>query len=332
MKKLADQYGRELNYLRLSVTEKCNLSCFYCRSDPGICGIEPLEGSLKVADYLQIGQAAADLGISRIRLTGGEPLLHPGILEIVSGLADIDGISDISLTTNGILLENMAPQLAEAGLKRVNISLDSLDENNFRQITNGGKLKSTLKGIERSVEAGLKPVKINVVLLKGINEHEIEKFVRLTLNNDLHVRFIEYMPIGGEHTKWSRYFLPLDRVMEIASAVAPLLEADGEHGGGPAKYYRLEGAVGKLGLISPLSRHFCNRCNRLRVTADGKIKPCLFSDQELDLKPFLNDAQGLKDAFLTALSQKPDPSTIAAGSHERVKQFKGQRPMINIGG
>jgi cyclic pyranopterin phosphate synthase len=332
MQKLTDQYGREVNYLRLSVTDKCNLSCFYCRSDPGKCGIEPVEGALKVKDYLKIGRIAAELGIQRIRLTGGEPLLHPDILKIVNGLANLEGVKDLSLTTNGILLEEMAPRLAKAGLNRVNISLDSLDESNFRQITNGGKLASTLKGIDCSLDEGLKPVKINVVLLKGINEHEIERFVRLTLCRELDVRFIEYMPVGGQHSNWAKYFLPLDKVLEIARTIAPLSVVEGNHGGGPARYCRLEGAVGKIGLISPLSRHFCDRCNRLRVTADGKIKPCLFSDQELDLRPYLDQPAQLKEVFLEALKQKPDPKNSAGNSLERMKQFKGKRPMINIGG
>ena len=332
MRKTLDQYGREVNYLRLSITEKCNLSCFYCRSDPGICGIEPVEGSLRVKDYLKIGKIAAELGISRIRLTGGEPLLHPEILEIVNGLAKLDGVNDLSLTTNGILLEKMAPELARAGLNRVNISLDSLDEANFRQITNGGKLASTLKGIDRSLDEGLKPVKINVVLLKGINEHEVEKFVRLTLSRELDVRFIEYMPVGGQQGNWSRYFLPLDRVLEIAQSIAPLTIVEGNHGGGPARYCRLEGAIGKLGLISPLSRHFCNHCNRLRVTSDGKVKPCLFSDEELDLRPYLDHPEQLKNVFMEAIKRKPDPGKSALNSLDRMKQFEGKRPMINIGG
>ena len=297
-----------------------------------MCGATPAEGSLETADFLKISRAAAELGINRIRLTGGEPLLHPDIHEIVSGLAAIDGIKDISLTTNGILLENMASSLAKAGLNRVNISLDSLDEANFRQITNGGKLAGALKGIDSALEAGLKPVKLNVVLLKGINDREIEKFLRMTLIRELDVRFIEYMPIGGQQSSWSRYFLPLDTVLEIASAVAPLLPLDGEFGGGPAKYYRFAGAAGKLGLISPLSRHFCDRCNRLRVTSDGKMKPCLFSDKELDFKPYLNDPEKLKAVFLEAIAQKPDPGKTAVGSYDRVKQYKGERPMTSIGG
>lgn len=330
--KLVDQYGRVIDYLRLSVTDKCNLSCFYCRSDPNKCTVEPSEAKLSVENYRQISEAVEELGISRIRLTGGEPLLRRDIVDIVRTIAGTRGIRDVSLTTNGMLLEKMAADLAAAGLKRVNISLDSLDEANFRQITKGGCLESTLTGIESSLQAGLVPVKLNVVLLKGINDHEIEKFVRLTLDRDLHVRFIEYMPATGQQGKWSDYFLDLDRVMEIAAAIAPLQELKGQHGGGPARYYTLQGAVGKIGLISPLSRHFCAQCNRLRVTADGKIKPCLFSADEVDLYPALGDRKALKEKFQEAMALRTDPNIAAATPMERSGQFRGRRFMSQIGG
>ncbi len=326
-----DSFGREVNYLRLSVTEQCNLSCFYCRSHPGECGRETGKELLTVENCLIIGQVAVDLGITRIRLTGGEPLLRPDILDITGGLSAIPGLKDLSLTTNGILLEKNAFKLAAAGLKRVNISLDSLNEANFRQITNGGKLQSTLQGIEQSLLAGLTPLKLNVVLLKGINDHEIEKFVAMTIDQELDVRFIEYMPTQGQK-KWSHLFLPLEKVMEVAGKIAPLVPVDGEHGGGPAQYFHLEGAIGKIGLISPLSRHFCDRCNRLRVTSDGKIKPCLFSDEEIDLRPYFSDKEQLKAKFFEALQLKPDPRKVASNPVDRVKQFQGTRSMTQIGG
>ncbi len=332
-KKLVDSYGRSINYLRLSVTDKCNLNCFYCRSDPGRCTVENTEDEeLTVEDYRQISEVAVALGISRIRLTGGEPLLRADIVEIVNAIASIKGMNDVSLTTNGILLEKMSQELSAAGLKRVNISLDSLDESNFRHITQGGRLRSTLTGIECALSAGLGPVKLNVVLLKGINDHEIEKFIRLTIDRDLHVRFIEYMPTAGQQGKWSNYFLDLNRVMEIARSVAPLQEVQGEHGGGPARYYTLQGAVGKIGLISPLSRHFCARCNRLRVTSDGKLKPCLFSDAEVDLRPALGDKKQLELKFREAAVLRTDPLIAACNSGDRSEQCIAKRPMFKIGG
>jgi len=329
--KFLDSYGREVNYLRLSVTEQCNLSCFYCRSNPLQCGKDPGRELLTVDDYHTLGQVAVDLGITRIRLTGGEPLIRPDILQIVAALSSIPGLKDLSLTTNGILLEKMAFDLAKAGLKRVNISLDSLDETNFRNITKGGKLKSTLIGIEQSLQAGLTPNKINVVLLKGINDHEIEKFIALTIDKELDVRFIEYMPMQGTE-KWSHLFLPLKAVMDLAEKMAPIISLHGEHGGGPAQYFQLKGAVGKIGLISPLSRHFCDRCNRLRVTSDGKIKPCLFSKEEIDLRSCLDDKEKIKEKFLEAVKVKPDPGSVACNASDRVKQFEGNRSMTQIGG
>ncbi len=330
--KLVDAYGREVNYLRLSVTENCNLSCFYCRSSPEICGAEKIEEELlTVEEILAVARAAVELGISRVRLTGGEPLLRPDILPIVRGLAGLQGIADLSLTTNGMLLDNLAFKLADAGLNRVNISLDSLEEANFKKITNGGKLTSTLNGIKRSLEAGLTPVKINMVLLKGINEHETASFIKLTLDQELDVRFIEYMPVSGKET-WRDLFLSLDRVVEEAAKIAPLIPVEGDHGGGPARYYRLQGAVGKIGLISPLSRHFCDRCNRLRVTSDGRLKPCLFSEEEVDLRPFLYNIEKLKEKYAEALKIKPDPGEASCDSYSRMKQFKGKRTMTQIGG
>jgi len=332
-KLLIDPYGREISYLRLSVTERCNLSCIYCRSHPLECDKKPGKELLTVENCLNIGQAAVESGITRIRLTGGEPLMRPDILKIISGLSAIPGLKDLSLTTNGIFLDRLAFDLAAAGLHRVNISLDSLDEANFQQITKGGKLRSTLNGIEKSLQAGLVPVKINVVLLKGINDHEVERFIAMTIDQELDVRFIEYMPMQGQK-KWENLFLPLEKVTEAAQKFAPLVAVKGDHnrGGGPAQYFRLEGAIGKIGLITPLSCHFCDRCNRLRVTSDGKIKPCLFSAEEIDLHPFLDSKEKIKEQFRAALKIRTDPRTVAVNSFRRTEQFQGKRLMSQIGG
>ncbi len=329
--KLVDSFGREVNYLRLSVTEKCNLNCFYCRSSPVDCGVVSQEESLSTAEFVRIGEVAIDLGVKRIRLTGGEPLLRPDIIDLVRGIASIPGIKDLSLTTNGVLLHRMAFELAAAGLMRVNISLDSLDEANFKHITNGGKLSNTLLGIEQSIKAGLTPVKLNVVLLKGINDHEIKNFLTMARDKNLDIRFIEYMPCRQEG-QWTSHFLSLEEVTEIAKTIGPLIPVEGEHGGGPARYFRFLGATGKIGLISPLSRHFCDQCNRLRVTSDGKIKPCLFAEEEVDLKPHLQDKEMLKKKFREALAIKPDPGQVAENPEERGKQYKSVRTMTQTGG
>lgn len=331
-RRLVDPYGREISYLRLSVTERCNLSCIYCSSNPLECAKKMGQDLLTVDSCLAIGQVAVGLGMSRIRLTGGEPLMRTDILDIVSGLSVIPGLKDLSLTTNGIFLDKMAFDLAAAGLHRVNISLDSLDEANFQRITNGGKLHNVLEGIEKSLEAGLTPIKINVVLLKGINDHEIERFIAMTADRDLCVRFIEYMPMESK-TGWGNLFLPLEKVVEVAGNFGPLVAAEGDHShGGPARYFRLEGAVGKVGLITPLSCHFCDRCNRLRVTSDGKIKPCLFSVDEVDLRPFLDSKEKIEEQFLAALKLRTDPCSVSSNPYGRMEQVKGSRSMRQIGG
>lgn len=329
--KLIDPFDREISYLRLSVTEHCNLNCFYCRPEPDSNVTEISRELLTVDEFKMIAGVAVALGMTRIRLTGGEPLLRPDILGIVSALSAIDGLKDLSLTTNGIFMGKMAFQLAEAGLKRVNISLDSLVEATYSRITGGGKLQNTLKGIEKALQANLTPVKINVVLLKGINDGEIRNFLELTIERDIDVRFIEFMPSVGRRGQWRRHFLSLDRVNEEAGRIAPLVPLENEHGG-PARYYRLKGAVGKIGLITPLSRHFCHRCNRFRVTSTGGLKPCLFSSDEVDLKPFISDKQELKEKFREALQLKPDPGKVACKPEQRAEQFQGIRSMTQIGG
>jgi cyclic pyranopterin phosphate synthase len=328
--KLIDPYGRTIDYLRLSITEQCNLNCVYCRSESKNCRMGTVEKGLTVKECTAIAEAAVGLGMKRIRLTGGEPLVHPGILDIISHLSSLDGLEDLSLTTNGTLLEGMAGKLAGAGLDRVNISLDTLDGESYRRVTGGGNINKVLRGIEKSAEAGLTPVKINVVLLNGINAHEIRKFIELTRVKALDIRFIEYMPFLGNQV-WHQYFLPLDKVKEIAKSIAPIESVKGEHGG-PAKYFRLQGALGKIGLISTLSRHICRVCNRLRVTSDGALKPCLFSADEIDVKALLTDRETLKLKFREAIKMKPDPARVRTDPYERVKQFKQKRTMSQIGG
>lgn len=329
--KLIDPFGREITYLRLSVTEQCNLNCFYCRPEPDGNVAEIKRELLTVDEFKMIAEAAVELGMTRIRLTGGEPLLRPDITDIVSELSGIEGLKDLSLTTNGNFMEKMAFKLAEAGLKRVNISLDSMDEATYRQITGGGKLQNTRRGIEKALEANLTPVKINVVVLKGINDSEIHDFLKLTFERDLDVRFIEYMPAVGHKNQWQRYFLSLDRVNEEAGKIAPLIPLANEHGG-PARYYRLKGAAGKIGLITPLSRHFCHLCNRLRVTSAGALKPCLFSLDEIELRPYIPSKKRLKEKIREALQLKPDPGKVASNPYQRAEQFQGKSSMTQIGG
>lgn len=329
MAALVDMFGRRISYLRISVTDRCNLNCFYCM--PGVDGCSRGSGDiLATAEIVSIARAAASCGITKIRLTGGEPLLRPDLTELVKQLSAIPEISDLSLTTNGVMLERLARPLAAAGLKRVNISLDSLRPDIFRGITRGGVLEKTLCGLRAAYEAGLTPVKINVVLLKGINDGEIADFARLTLENNVHVRFIEFMPIAGDGDGWRKHYVPLDTAIRRCAAIAPLIEEGLYENGGPARYFRLEGGKGKLGFIAPLSRHFCGECNRLRVTAQGKLLACLFNSEQIDLHPLLGDTGKIVRAFSRAMAAKPDPTCLEPDPLVRCRP--NEHGMVSIGG
>lgn len=329
MVKLVDTFGRRISYLRISVTDRCNLSCFYCM--PGVDGCSRGAGNaLTAAEIVCIARTAAACGVTNIRLTGGEPLLRPDLMELVGHLAIIPGITDLSLTTNGVLLDRLARPLADAGLNRINISLDSLQSDRFHSITRGGVLDKTLRGLRAAYEAGLAPIKINVVLLKEINDSEVVDFARLTLDQDVHVRFIEFMPITGDGDGWKKHYLPLDTAMRYCAGIAPLIEEERTENGGPARYFRLRGGKGKLGFIAPLSRHFCSECNRLRVTAQGKLRACLFSPEEIDLRPLLGEEEKIVHAFSRALAAKPDPTRLA--SEPLLRCQPNALGMVSIGG
>ncbi len=269
---MKDQFGREITYLRVSVTDLCNLRCRYCMPD-GVCR-KRHEDILSFEEITEIVAAAAQLGISKVRVTGGEPLVRRGCVELCRMIAGVEGIREIDLTTNGILLPRYAPALKEAGVTRVNISVDSLDPAKYREITGGGDLSAALAGVAAAAAAGLAPVKLNTVLIGGFNDDEIPAFVELTRKTPVELRFIELMPMGG-HFGRSAY-LPGDTVLQQVPELEPLPE-----NGGVARLYRLPGGLGRVGLISPLSRHFCASCNRLRLTSEGYLKPCLHSDQEI---------------------------------------------------
>jgi GTP 3',8-cyclase len=302
---MLDRLGREVNYLRLSLTSRCNLRCNYCLPAGLVqSGLELLCED----DFVFIVEAAARVGIERVRLTGGEPTLVPYLPALISRIAAIDGIKDIALTTNGVNLAQNARELKEAGLTRVNVSIDSLDPQRYSEITRGGKLEKTLSGIWAALRQGLTPVKINCVVIGGVNDDEISDYVDLTLRHPLSVRFIELMPFG-ECSDWPQErFVPMERV--IASIGA--LESAEIDGGGPASIFRVPGAVGTVGFIQGVSRHFCGTCNRLRITSQGKIRPCLFADDELDMI----DAIRARDIALAgrmmcdALEHKPDRMAV----------------------
>lgn len=318
-----DTCGRKIDYLRISVTDLCNLRCKYCIPEKGV-PLKQHEDILSFEEIERVVREAAALGVTKVRITGGEPLVRRGIAELVRMVAAVPGIRDIALTTNGVLLAGQAPVLKAAGLHRVNISLDTLDAEKYREITRGGDLEQVLAGIRAAREAGLTPIKINAVLIGGFNDMEIEKFVDLTRLEAMDVRFIELMPIG-EASGWSsEHFISNDTVLQRIPDLSPVAVQDRQS---PARYYALPGALGKVGLINPISSHFCAACNRLRLTADGKLKPCLNADTEISLKESLRGSGSLSELILEAARMKPESHDILGADFTPVS-----RNMHQIGG
>ena len=294
---MIDTYGRQITYLRLSVTELCNLRCRYCMPEDGVCK-KRHEEMLTQEEMILAIRAAAALGIRKLRITGGEPLVKSNIVELCRAAAAVDGIEEVCLTTNGTLLPKLAAPLREAGVRRLNISLDTLDAEKFRYITRIGNLEDALAGIEASLEAGFDKIKINSVLIGGFNDDEIPSLAALTQRYPVDVRFIELMPMYDSGDFGPDAFIPYTVVTDRLPDLSPL-PADG----GVAKLYRLPGARGNVGLISPVSAHFCADCNRIRLTADGKLKPCLHSSDEISLKGL--DYDGMVETLRSAILSKP---------------------------
>jgi cyclic pyranopterin phosphate synthase len=324
-----DDFGRAINYLRVSVTDRCNLRCVYCMPEEGI---EKQSHShvLRYEEMELIIRAAADLGISKVRLTGGEPLARLGITDFVGMVSAIPGIDDLAMTTNATLLARHASALAEAGLQRLNISLDSLRPDRFARITRRGRLEDVFAGVSAAKAVGLEPIKLNVVVIRGLNDDEVTDFARKTLTDGWHVRFIELMPIGA-NVAWAADGTVTVAEMRdhIQRALGPLQPVRGPRGSGPARYYHLLGAQGTIGFIGAKSEHFCAACNRLRLTADGRLRPCLMSDQEIDLAGPLRAGAGLQEikAILSqAIRSKPERHYL----DEALSPY--DRTMAQIGG
>jgi cyclic pyranopterin phosphate synthase len=324
---LSDSFHRPINYLRISVTDRCNLRCIYCMPAEGVSLISHND-ILRYEEIYTIAKAAAELGIEKIRLTGGEPLVRLGLPELVKMLAQIDGIDDISLTTNGILLGKYAAELKSAGLRRVNVSLDTLKSDRFKAITRcGDSLGEVLEGIAVAKAVGLNPVKINMVVMAGINDDELLDFAVKTINDDWHVRFIELMPLVGDGV--SPQFIPAREMRARLEQLGKLEPCLPTVGNGPAKYFRFPQAKGTVGFITPISEHFCFDCNRIRLTADGKLRPCLLSDYEVDLKQPLRSGislAGLKKLIKKAVAGKPERHQLAEGYVPK------ERPFSQVGG
>ena len=296
----------------------------YCMPQNGIQK-KPHREILSLEEIYQVARMAVELGINKIRITGGEPLVRNGIIKFVEAIAQLEGIQDLAMTTNGILLKKHAGDLKNAGLNRVNISLDTLKAEKYEQITRGGKLKTVLEGIEEAAKVGLNPIKINTVLIGDFNDDEVEDFVELTLKENIEVRFIELMPIGQASTWTKNRFISNNTIKERIPELIPIYDGD-KHS--PAKYYKLPGSKGKIGFINPISSHFCKYCNRIRLTADGRLKPCLHSNQEIDIKTALRHHIGdLRELMEAAILAKPIQHHLNDVNHEPI-----DRDMYRIGG
>lgn len=320
---MKDLFSRRINYMRISITDLCNLRCQYCMPEEGICKKDH-EDMLSLEEIVEIVKAGVKLGIDKVRITGGEPLVRNGIVEFIQMISNIDGIKDIAITTNGILLPKYAEDLKKAGLKRVNISIDSLNPDKYREITRGGDLSKVLKGIEESIRLGLTPVKLNVVAIGGYNDDEIGDFIKLTKDKPIDVRFIELMPIG-EASEWGKErFISNEEIKNMFNDLEPVETEKSS----PAKYYKLPDGMGKVGFINPISSHFCGDCNRLRLTSDGKLKPCLHSNDEIDILDVVkNNPENIEEVLKSAIMRKPEKHDLYSIDHE-----ESNRSMFQIGG
>ncbi|MBI5739421.1 MAG: GTP 3',8-cyclase MoaA [Nitrospirae bacterium] len=328
MSELKDTYNRTIDYLRISITDRCNLKCVYCRPKKTLKNFRESE-VLTSEEIERIARVAHKHGVRKVRFTGGEPLMRTDITRLISSVKKI-GIPDLSLTTNGVMLSGLARDLKKAGLDRVNISLDSLKSERYKAITNGGDIGDVLNAVDAAEKAGFSPVKINVVPIRGFNDDEILAFASLTLDKDYHIRFIEFMPVGCNEIWEREKCIGAAEITDKISALGELscLEFRGR---GPSRNYRIKGAKGIIGVISPVTDHFCNFCNRLRLTADGKLRPCLFSDLEIDIRtPMRNGAPDdeIDRLFCNAVRSKPERHLL----DKAASPGKFLRAMSKIGG
>jgi cyclic pyranopterin phosphate synthase len=327
---LADQFNRPITYLRISVTDRCNLRCVYCMPEAGLPWIAKA-GILTFEEIEAIVRAAASIGVRSIRLTGGEPLVRRDLVRLVERLARIDGIDDIALSTNGLLLADQVRDLAGAGLRRVNISLDTLQEERFIAIARRPGLDRVLAGIDAALAAGLGPVKLNCVVMRGQNDDETGAFAELTRDRRIFVRFIEMMPVLDNAALQRDAYVSAREILDrIASRHGLLLPVDGPGGNGPARYFAFAGAAGAVGVISPLSHDYCETCNRVRLSADGRLRLCLFGDNEIDLRTPLREGASREDIaaiFRGAMYVKPERHHLDLG-----KPASAMRALSEIGG
>jgi cyclic pyranopterin phosphate synthase len=302
---MRDQYGRSIEYLRISVTDRCNFRCVYCMPEAGLPWL-PKSDILSYEEIAAIVAELAPLGLRRLRITGGEPTIRPNLDQLIRMLRRNTHIDDIALSTNGVRLPQMAALYREAGLDRVNISADSLRPDRIAKIARRNLGFEPVAAARAAQDAGLGPIKINVVVMRGINDDEILDFARLTLEHDWHVRFIELMPVGELRELAFEHVVPSDEVLERIASLGAVEKADGPaRGNGPAAYYRLDGAAGTIGVITPMTHTYCESCNRVRLTADGRLRTCLFGDHEVNLRDPLRAGESLQPLFRRALDEKP---------------------------
>ena len=317
---MIDKHSRKISYLRVSVTDLCNLRCVYCMP-PGGSELSRKEEILSLEEILKLVKHGVSLGVNKIRITGGEPLVRKGIISLVNQIAEIKGIDDIAMTTNGVFLKEFATQLKSSGLSRLNISLDTMREDRFAEITRGGNIADVFDGVEAVLKAGFKGTKMNAVIMRGDNDDEIHDFVRYIMERDIELRFIELMASGWKDMVDEDRFMPTSEIMERVRGVGELVPDKQRIGGGPATIYRIKGALGSIGFISAVSKPFCKTCNRLRLTSDGKLRSCLLTGGEVDIKDILRsfnlDEKEMQDRLTEAFFRVTDMKPIVHSGRNR---------------
>lgn len=324
-----DSFGRRIEYLRISVTDKCNLRCVYCMPEAGLPWLRHDE-ILRYEEIAEIVRVMAGLGLRRVRITGGEPLVRRDLVQLVSQLKSIPGIDDIALSTNAVLLEEQAEALRESGVNRVNISLDSLREDRVDVLARrSGSFRRIFAGIRAAEQVGFSPIKINVVVMRGRNDDELEDFARITLDRPWHVRFIEVMPVADNLEISELEYISALEMLQRVERIARLQPVHGPQGNGPATYFQFPGAAGTVGVITPMSHNYCDRCNRMRLTADGHLRPCLFGDIQTNLRDALRRGQPLEPLIAHTLAVKPERHYLIQGN---ASGSGGLRALSQVGG
>ncbi len=318
---LVDTYNRHLNYLRVSITDRCNLSCVYCKPDRCVPKLRH-EDVLTYEEILRLMSVVIPLGITKVRLTGGEPLVRKGVCDFLGRLTALEGLKDVSLTTNGTFLKEKLERIKAAGIRRLNVSLDSLDRDTYRKITGFDGFQDVWEGLDLARRMGFDPIKVNVVVVRGINDNEVLDFARLTFEYPYHVRFIEYMPIGVSESDHFFKYVPTSLIQARLNSFRELIPVPRDPRDGPSQRFKFEGSVGEIGFISPMSHHFCRNCNRLRLTASGQLRPCLLSDREIDVRGPLR--AGASDRDLADIFRE------AAVSKEAEHHLTSDRPLGKV--